>query len=144
MDPRTPAGPSCHGDGGTFRQGRAEHLGISPTNPSPQPLALILPKSLSRASSSQQPRCLPPHHRLLQPLSPTTSHHTEEPSAEALSRSFISVIASQRACSSLSQHPLALFVVGERMATPEVLMRTNGSHAGRAGLVSTGLKPSKT
>lgn len=145
--PGLPAGPSCHGDGGTFRQGRAEHLGISPHHPTTHRPNLSL-SSFPDLSAGH----LPPNSHAVCLLTatssslclPTTSNHTEEPSAEALSRSFISVITSQRACGSLSQHPLALFVAGERMATPEVLMRTNGSHAGRAGLVSTGLKPSKT
>lgn len=88
-------------------------LGIPHPSP-PSPRLLNPPKSLTGASSSlwqscrEQPFCLPPRPCPSQLLSASSSlsepqsHYTEEPFTGALSRSFISVIASQQVCGSPS------------------------------------------
>lgn len=70
-----------------------------------------------RQSCQDQPFCLPlPASISILISQRTPSHYTEGPLTGALSRSFISVIASQQACGSPSQNPLTLTMVGERMA----------------------------
>lgn len=133
MTPRTPASPCCHGDTDLFTEGSSwlNTLGIPRPSLLSPPL-LNPPKSHEGASSSPLARAvdislavcrLEPHPSALlsssSSLSKTSSHYTEEPSAEALSHFFISVVASQQVSSSPSWHPLTLATVGgERMANP--------------------------
>ncbi len=95
------------------------HLSPPPPNLSTGvflPLAEPSGSAMSSAYSSSPPH-LPAAASFLV-SQPTPSHYTQEPSTEAPSRSFISVITSQQACGSPSQHPLTLAMVGERMANP--------------------------
>lgn len=131
VNPRAPAGPSCHGDTATFREGVAgwtpwesphhHHYHHPHLSPLPKPhRGIILPLaelSGSAMPSASTPPPLPDSVSFLI-SQPTPSHYTVEPSTEAPSRSFISVIASQQACGSPSQHPPTLSAVGERMANP--------------------------
>lgn len=117
VNPRTPAGPSCHGDTGPFREGSSwrNTLGIPHPSP-PSPPLLNPPKSHTELSRSAllSAASAPPVRASVSFLisQQTSSHYTEELSAEALSHFFISVIASQQASGSPSQHPLTLAMVG--------------------------------
>lgn len=157
VNPRTPASPSCHGDTGPFNEGVAGWAPWeSPTPHHLHPDSSTLPNlSLGhlppsgRAVESSHSVCLlapaPPSFCLPPHLSANPNHIIQRSRSQGPCHA--PLLASLHHSRCVAAHPSTHWFSpwwGSGWQTSEVLMRTNGSHAGRVGQVSTAGKLSKT